>query len=98
MLVLSRRREEQIIIRDDIVVTVVDIRRDKVRLGIEAPSSVPVHRREVWDAIQRERAGQATPTVIVARGEDMEAAQQLLQSTIAPAIVHSPPPAPSGGQ
>lgn len=54
MLVLSRHRDESIIIADNIVVTVVDVRGDKVRLGIEAPSEVPVHRQEVFDAIQRE--------------------------------------------
>lgn len=54
MLVLSRKRDESIIIGDSVVVTVVDIRGDKVRLGIEAPKEVPVHRREVYDAIQRE--------------------------------------------
>lgn len=61
MLVLSRQRDESIIIGDNIVITVVDIRGDKVRLGIEAPKEVPVHRREVYEAIQREnnRAPQA---------------------------------------
>lgn len=54
MLVLSRQRDESIIIGDNVVVTVVDIRGDKVRLGIEAPKEVPVHRQEVYDAIQRE--------------------------------------------
>ncbi len=54
MLVLSRQRDESIIIGDNIVITVVDIRGDKVRLGIEAPKEVPVHRREVYEAIQRE--------------------------------------------
>lgn len=54
MLVLNRKKNESIIIRDDIVVTVVDIRGDKVRLGIEAPSNVSVHRQEVYEAIQRE--------------------------------------------
>lgn len=54
MLVLSRQRDESIIIGDHIVVTIVDIRGDKVRLGIEAPTEIPVHRREVYDAIQRE--------------------------------------------
>jgi carbon storage regulator len=56
MLVLSRQRDESIIIGDNIVVTIVDIRGDKVRLGIQAPSEVPVHRREVFEAIQREHA------------------------------------------
>lgn len=55
MLVLSRKRDESIVINDDIVITVVEIRGDKVRLGIEAPKDVPVHRREVYDAIRRER-------------------------------------------
>jgi carbon storage regulator len=56
MLVLSRQRDESIIIGDNIVITVVDIRGDKVRLGIDAPKEVPVHRREVYEAIQRERS------------------------------------------
>ncbi|MBN2291826.1 MAG: carbon storage regulator CsrA [Pirellulales bacterium] len=63
MLVLSRQRNESIIINDNVVVTVVDIRGEKVRLGIEAPSQVPVHRREVYEAIQREneRASKLDP-------------------------------------
>jgi carbon storage regulator len=54
MLVLSRQRDESIIIGDNIVVTVVDVRGDKVRLGIDAPREVSVHRREIYEAIQRE--------------------------------------------
>jgi len=54
MLVLSRHRDESIMIGDNVVVTIVDIRGDKVRLGIDAPSEIPVHRREVYEAIQRE--------------------------------------------
>jgi len=54
MLVLSRQRDQSIIIGDNIVVTVVDVRGDKVRLGIDAPTEIPVHRREVYEAIQRE--------------------------------------------
>jgi carbon storage regulator len=54
MLVLSRQRDQSIIIGDNIVITVVDIRGDKVRLGIDAPTEIPVHRREVYEAIQRE--------------------------------------------
>jgi len=63
MLVLSRQRDESIMIGDNIVVTVVDVRGDKVRLGIDAPSEIPVHRQEVYDAIQREnrRATQVRP-------------------------------------
>lgn len=54
MLVLSRHRDETIIIGDDIEITVVDIRGDKVRLGIQAPSHISVHRKEVYEAIKRE--------------------------------------------
>ena len=54
MLVLSRQRDETIMIGDDIEITVVDIRGDKVRLGITAPNTIPVHRKEVYEAIQRE--------------------------------------------
>ena len=63
MLVLSRQRDESIIIADNIVITVVDIRGDKVRLGIDAPTEIPVHRREVYEAIQREnlKASQIQP-------------------------------------
>lgn len=54
MLVLSRLRDETIMIGDDIEVTVVDIRGDKVRLGINAPTRIAVHRKEVYEAIKRE--------------------------------------------
>jgi len=56
MLVLSRQRDESIMIGDHIKVTVVDIRGDKVRLGIEAPNNIAVHREEVYVAIQRDRS------------------------------------------
>lgn len=55
MLVLSRKRDESIVINDNITVTVVDIRGNKVRLGIEAPKEIPVHRREVWVAIHADK-------------------------------------------
>ena len=55
MLVLRRRRDESIMIGVMIKVMVVDVRRDKVRLGIDAPKGVPVHRKEIWDALQDER-------------------------------------------
>jgi carbon storage regulator len=54
MLVLSRQRDETIMIGDDIEITVVDIRGDKVRLGITAPTKIAVHRKEVYEAIKRE--------------------------------------------
>lgn len=53
MLVLSRKKNESIVINNDITIVVVEIRGDKVRLGVEAPKEVPVHRREVFDAIHR---------------------------------------------
>jgi len=62
MLVLSRKMNESIVINDDIMVTVVDIRGDKVRLAIEAPKEVPVHRREVFDAIHRNDTQPPKPT------------------------------------
>src|SRR5687768_1797941 len=59
MLVLSRQRDETIMIGDDIEVTVVDIRGDKVRLGINAPKEISVHQKEVYDAIRRENRAAA---------------------------------------
>jgi carbon storage regulator len=56
MLVLSRKKNESIVINNDIVITVVEIRGDKVRLGIEAPKDVPVHRQEVYEAIHGTKA------------------------------------------
>ena len=53
MLVLSRKRDERIVIGDNIVITIVDVRGDKVRVGIEAPADVPVHRQEIADALKR---------------------------------------------
>ena len=54
MLVLSRRRDETIMIGDDTELTIIDIRGDKVRIGIKAPAHIPVHRKEIYDAIKRE--------------------------------------------
>ena len=59
MLVLSRRRDETIMIGDDVELTVVDIRGDKVRLGITAPIRIAVHRKEIFDAIRRENEAAA---------------------------------------
>lgn len=62
MLVLSRKTGESIVIRDNIVVMVIDVRGDKVRLGIEAPRDVPVHRREIYDAIKHAAKDAPMPT------------------------------------
>ncbi len=53
MLVLSRKKNESIIINDNITIVVVEIRGDKVRLGVDAPKEIPVHRNEVYEAIRR---------------------------------------------
>ena len=70
MLVLSRKRDEVIKIGDDIEITVVDIRGDKVRLGITAPREVMVHRKEVYEDIRRENqaAAQVRPEDVSAFG------------------------------
>lgn len=77
MLVLSRQRDETIMIGDDIEITVVDIRRDKVRLGINAPSKVAVHRKEVYEAIRTENEQAAR-----AAGAELEQ----VTSTVRPAM------------
>ena len=56
MLVLSRKKNESIVINNDITIVVVDIRGDKVRLGVDAPKEVPVHRQEVFDLIKQNEA------------------------------------------
>jgi carbon storage regulator len=63
MLVLSRKKNESIIINDDITIVVVEIRGDKVRLGVEAPKEVPVHRNEVYEAIRRNQDQAKAPVV-----------------------------------
>jgi len=61
MLVLSRQRDESIMIGDNVEIIIVDVRGDKVRLGITAPKEIPVHRREIYDAIQREKKEKEGP-------------------------------------
>ena len=65
MLVLSRKKDESIVINNDIVITVVEIRGDKVRLGIAAPKEVPVHRQEVYEAIH----GVKAPAAVAAKAD-----------------------------
>jgi len=73
MLVLSRKKDESIVINDDITIVVVEIRGDKVRLGIEAPKEVPVHRREVFEAIV-EPTGTAGPEGSASEGSVLQQA------------------------
>ena len=75
MLVLSRQKDESIIIGDDIEITIVDVRGDKVRLGINAPRSVSVHRKEIYEAIQREKTIKAEEAA-QAEGENQAKGQQ----------------------
>ena len=56
MLVLSRQKNESIMVGDEVEITIVDVRGDKVRLGITAPKKIAVHRKEIYEAIQREKA------------------------------------------
>ena len=63
MLVLSRKKNERIVINNDIIITVVEIRGDKVRLGIIAPKDVPVHRQEIFDAIHGKEEAPETKAV-----------------------------------
>ena len=69
MLVLSRKKNESIVIDDRIVITVVEVRGDKVRLGIEAPRDVPIHRSEVYEALQRTLNAEAECTEVPAPDE-----------------------------
>ena len=62
MLVLSRKKNESIVINDNITIVVVELRGDKVRLGVEAPRDISVHRKEVWDAIRRGETKQTNAT------------------------------------
>lgn len=99
MLVLSRQRDETIMIGDDIEITVVDVRGEKVRLGISAPHRIAVHRKEVYDAITNENAQAAQ----LPGGELLElsatirpgpARQRLASKANALAAKPAPPPEP----
>lgn len=82
LLVLSRQRDESLIIGDDVEIVVVDIRGDKVRLGVDAPKEVSVHRKEVYDAIRREQRSNGLEikgsTVEPAKQKARDVAKQLL--------------------
>ncbi|MBI1336352.1 MAG: carbon storage regulator CsrA [Phycisphaera sp.] len=79
MLVLSRQRDETIMIGDEIEITVVDVRGDKVRLGIKAPREVKVHRKEVYEAIQKENAEASRVEI-----DDLDAANHELRRRESP--------------
>ena len=77
MLVLSRKKSECVVIDDTIIVSVVDIRGDKVRLGFEAPKNISVRRQEVWASIQRERNGLSAADSMRPRRADRSDGEQL---------------------
>ncbi len=87
MLVLSRQRDEAIMIGDDIEITIVGVRGEKVRLGINAPAHVPVHRKEVYEAIKRENLAEAE-----AKGEPPAKVESLAKKK-RPKVEENPPPA-----
>ena len=99
MLVLSRQRDQSIMIGDNIEITVVDVRGDKVRLGINAPNTIPVHRKEVYQAIQREKLEGQAPShpsaVTESPGGPPQATSKLHDSTEQP-TTPPPPAAPPG--
>jgi len=82
MLVLSRQRDETIMIGDDVEITIVDIRGDKVRLGINAPRHIQVHRKEVYEAIKREnqQASKLTPDDV----------SEIIETDVGPGAVSTP--------
>lgn len=86
MLVLSRQLDESIMIGDDIVITIVDIRGDKVRLGIAAPQSIPVHRQEVYEMILRENMEAA----YVAGGSAQPAGTRAVAAPLRPKSLRRP--------
>jgi carbon storage regulator len=92
MLVLSRERGETVNIGDEIEVTVIDIRGDKVRLGVSAPRHVAVHRKEVYDAIKRQQQQAASGHQPDAGPGDANGAPP--QSPDKPSPAAAPPPAP----
>ena len=70
MLVLSRQRDESIMIGDDVEVTIVDVRGHNVRLGIAAPADIPVHRKEVYERIKAQRGEQPQPHTLRDKKQD----------------------------
>ena len=79
MLVLSRKKNESIVVDDSIVITVVEIRGDKVRLGIEAPREVPIHRSEVRDAMAAAQAEVVPPVNVEPKVEENAATEYAVQ-------------------
>jgi carbon storage regulator len=81
MLVLSRKKNESIVINDDITIVVVEIRGDKVRLGVEAPNDVPGHRREVYEAIRRVEISREKKDVAPTNGGEVKQDEPTMTET-----------------
>ncbi len=77
MLVLSRRKDETIMIGDDVEITIVDIKGDTVRVGIQAPRTISVHRKEIYEAIQAENIAAASQQAVPAKSAIGGLAQML---------------------
>lgn len=97
MLVLSRQRDESIMIGDDVEITIVDVRGEKVRLGINAPAHIPVHRKEVYEAIKREKeaaahGGPAGPVESLAKRKAPPAAEGGQKESPPPPNANGKPP------
>ena len=102
MLVLSRKKNESIVINNDITIVVVEIRGDKVRLGVEAPKEVPVHRNEVYEAIrQNQHAWESEQAALPRFAPPVESHSAQAASDGATAVMEAPnavaaPPARDG--
>jgi carbon storage regulator len=91
MLVLSRKRDESIIIGDDVVVTVIDIKGEQVKLGVSAPKSISIHRKEVYEAIQAENLAASRP-----EAQNLSGLAKVLEKTApAPASASATKPRPA---
>ena len=86
MLVLSRKKNESIVINDNITIVVVEVRGDKVRLGIEAPKEIPVHRKEIYNAIQSGETTERIPNLVTPSGtsSDFPEVAAEVEKTLAP--------------
>lgn len=100
MLVLSRQRDETIMIGDEVEVTIVDIRGDKVRLGITAPTRIAVHRKEVYEAIrmENERAAHLADADLPTKPGEGRSGASRLTSNITSTVHKSPQPNPGADQ
>jgi carbon storage regulator len=96
MLVVSRKRNESLVINDDITIVVVDIRGDKVRLGVEAPKEVPVHRNEVYEAIRRSMANDSRESYAAVADEENAPTHRDSPRPAAAAVL-APPATPRDG-